>query len=337
MPITASATTGLFDDAVSRLAPVPPEQRAAIRSLAPTRIAHAQSHAAIAAFRQVETGGEAAGSVAPVRIAAWNLERCLYPDAAADLLRAHGADLSLLTEMDNGMLRTGQAHTIAEVARGLGQRYANGLEFLELLPMPPPPGHAARGADNERGFHGNGFVSALAFEEPAVIRLDETADWFVAPKGGQRRVGNRLGVAATFAAGGFRFLGCAVHLESATDGMGRASQMHTLLDTLDGIAAGLPVVIGGDLNAQVEPGGHDDPAEPMFAVARKRGYDMGACNLAHPTTRASVWTEGKGTRQLDWFLTRGLAARDPEVIPALAPDGTVLSDHELILVTVAPA
>lgn len=340
MPITASATVGLFDDAVERLTPVSLEQRGAFRDLPPTRMTHAQAYAVIPAFRQVEIGGavEGANATAPVRIAAWNLERCLYPDAAARLLRTHGVKLALLSEMDAGMLRTGQAHTIADVARGLGQRYAYGLEFLELMPMPPPPGHAARGIDNERGFHGNGFVTALPFDEPTVIRLDEAADWFIAPKGGQRRVGNRIGVAATFDAGGFRFVACAVHLESASDGMGRATQMHTLLDALDGIAAGLPVVVGGDFNTHVNPGGYDDPAEPLFAVARKRGYDLSACNLVRPTTRSSVWTEGKGARQLDWFMTRGLAARDPEVVPALAPDGTtVLSDHQLILVTIAPA
>ncbi len=336
MPITASAALGLFDRAVDRLTPVPLEQRHAFQIQPATRQVHAQMHAAVSAFREVEIGGAApSGAVTPLRIAAWNLERCLYPAAAAHVLRAHGASLSLLTEMDAGMLRTGQTHAIAEMAADLGQGYGYGLEFLELAAMPPPQDHPARGEDNDRGFHGNGFVTALAFEEPTVIRLDETADWFVTPKDGQRRIGNRIAVAATFDAG-FPFVACAVHLESVTDGLGRAAQMRTLLDALDGLAAGLPVVIGGDLNTQVGPGGHDNPAEPLFAVAGKRGYDLAACNLARPTTRESVWSTHEGTRQLDWFLTRGVVAQHPAVVPALGPDGTVLSDHELILVTIAP-
>ena len=65
-----------------------------------------------------------------------------------------------------------------------------------------------------------------------------------------------------------------------------------------------------------------------------RGYEWRAGNLAQPTTRTSTWSTSEGTHQLDWFCTRGLSVRDPAVVPALAEDGSVLSDHELILLTV---
>jgi hypothetical protein len=110
--------------------------------------------------------------------------------------------------------------------------------------------------------------------------------------------------------------------------------MRTLLDRLDEYAAGLPVLIGGDLNTHVQPGGSDDATEPLFALAKARGYDFAACNLARPTTRTSTWSQSAGTRQLDWFCTRDLAASEPEVVPALGSEGTVLSDHELILVSI---
>jgi endonuclease/exonuclease/phosphatase family metal-dependent hydrolase len=131
-----------------------------------------------------------------------------------------------------------------------------------------------------------------------------------------------------------RFVACSVHLENRTDGAGRARQMETLLDALDAYADGaLPVVIGGDLNTHVGPGGYRDASEPLFALAASRVYDWAACNLAQPTTRASTWSTSEGTRQLDWFCTRGLSVRDPTVVPALGEDGSVLSDHELILLT----
>jgi endonuclease/exonuclease/phosphatase family metal-dependent hydrolase len=262
-----------------------------------------------------------------IRIAAWNLERCLYPEAAARILQRNRVDLALLTEMDVGVLRTGQVHTIGRLAVQSGKSYCYALEFLELIPMPPPPGFPSNGNVNTEGFHGNGIVASLPIVNPIVIRLDEMADWFTAPMGSQRRIGNRMAV--TVSAGASRFLACSVHLENRPDGNGRTRQMQTLLDALDAYAGSLPVVIGGDLNTHVGPGGYNDASEPLFAMAAARGYDWAACNLAQPTTRTSTWSQSEGTRQLDWFCARGVKVRDPAVVPALGDDASVLSDHEL--------
>jgi endonuclease/exonuclease/phosphatase family metal-dependent hydrolase len=154
----------------------------------------------------------------------------------------------------------------------------------------------------------------------------------VSPKGGQKRVGTRMGVAATFELGGREIVACSVHLESASDEPGRALQFRTLLTALDAYAGDRPVVIGGDLNTHVTA-----PNETLFADARARGYDWSRCNAGAPTTRPSVWSKGAGDCTLDWICTRGLMASDPAVIPAVAPDGTVLSDHDLVVVTLAVA
>ena len=56
-----------------------------------------------------------------------------------------------------------------------------------------------------------------------------------------------------------------------------------------------------------------------------------------PTTRISAWSTGanEAVRQLDWFCVRGVTVDDPDVVPALggADDATVLSDHDMILLT----
>jgi endonuclease/exonuclease/phosphatase family metal-dependent hydrolase len=325
---------GIWREIVGRLTPVPQSARQDFLGLPPTREAHAGAHANIAAFRQIEVQQSAtASSSGTIRIAAWNLERCLYPEESAKILRRNRVDLALLTEMDVGVFRTGQVHTIGHLAAQLGKSYCYALEFLELLPMPPPPGFPSNGDDNAEGFHGNGIVASLPIEDPIVVRLDEMADWFTAPMGSQRRIGNRMAVAATVSVDAARLVACSVHLENRTDGNGRATQMRTLLDALDAYAGSSPVVIGGDLNTHVGPGGHGDAREPLFAMAAARGYDWGACNLAQPTTRTSTWSRSEGTRQLDWFCARGVKVRDPAVVPALGEDASVLSDHELILVT----
>lgn len=324
---------GVRRDVVERLTLVPLEQRHGFLSLPPTREAHAGALASVAAFHQIERVGTGATAVpGEIRIAAWNLERCLYPDEAARILQRHRVGLTLLTETDVGVLRTGQVHTIGRIAERLGQGYCYGLEFLELVPMEPPGGFRRHGDDNSEGYHGNGIVSGYRMEAPVVIRLDEKADWYIAPAGGQRRIGTRMAVAATFG-DETRFVACSVHLENRTDGNGRAEQMATLFDALDDYAGALPVVIGGDLNTHVGPGGYVDASEPLFAMATARGYDWAACNIARSTTRRSTWSESEGARQLDWFCTRGLNVADPDVIPAIGEDGEILSDHEMLLLT----
>jgi len=61
------------------------------------------------------------------------------------------------------------------------------------------------------GFHGNGFATGLQFANPVVIRLDEVADWFRSPKGGQKRIGTRIAVAVTIDLGGREIVACSVH------------------------------------------------------------------------------------------------------------------------------
>ena len=75
------------------------------------------------------------------------------------------------------------------------------------------------------------------------------------------------------------------------------------------------------------PGSRCSPWRP------RRGYDWATANRDEPTHRTK---RGRGDLHLDWFLTRGLEATGPEVIAALAPDGTPLSDHDLIAVIVRP-
>ncbi|HTI80173.1 MAG TPA: endonuclease/exonuclease/phosphatase family protein [Acetobacteraceae bacterium] len=330
-----NGVVGVGRDVVDRLTPVPATVRQQYLALPATQEAHAAAHAEVAALHQIELvqDAPAVSHRVKLRVAAWNLERCLYPEESARILARHGVDLALLTEMDVGVLRTGLVHTIGRVASQLGQGYCYGLEFLELMSPPPPAGFPRHGEANTEGFHGNGIVTSLPIEQPVVIRLDEQADWFAATRDNQRRIGNRMAVAATFSVGGSKFVACSVHLENRTDGTGRAAQMRTLLNALDAYAGSLPVLVGGDLNTHVAPGGTTDASEPLFEMTSARGYDWSACNLACSTTRQSTWSQSEGTRQLDWFCTRDLTASDPNVIPAIGEDGEVLSDHEMLLLT----
>ena len=319
---------------VPTLTPIPVGNRDAWLQAPATPQVHAAALSTLPVFGEVEVAGTVAAPppAGPLRIAAWNVERCLFPDASAALLRREAAALTLLTEMDQGCHRTGQRHTTRLLADALDQGYAFAVEFLELAAMPAPISFAGNPPGNTLGFHGNGFVSALPFRDPVVIRLDPEADWFVAPRGGQKRIGARMAVAAIFRHQAVEFVGCSVHLESDTDFAGRDRQMAALLRALHGFAEGLPVVVGGDLNTHVTAGTTDDPRELLFETARRQGYDW---HVSGASTRPSHWSTGCGPRQLDWFCTRGCRVSEARMTPALDEAGTVLSDHELIGITVS--
>ena len=274
------------------------------------------------------------------RVVAWNVERGRRLLEAAAQLRASGADIALLSELDSGMARTGNEDVAAALAAALGDDYgyAYGAEFVEL----GPGDHRERadaGADDEnaRGLHGNAIVARTTLADPAVVRLDEGARWF-GHDSPEPRLGGRMAVLVTILLDGTAVRVASTHLENRTDPVGRAGQLETLLDAL---GPG-PALIGGDLNTfgtglgeildrplvrrlhAADPGRFLWPVahEPLFAAADAHGFRWEASNLAAPTT-------SHGPLKLDWLLTRGLEVRAPAVV-----DAAKLSDHQLVAASV---
>jgi len=130
--------------------------------------------------------------------------------------------------------------------------------------------------------------------------------------------------------------------------------MRRLFDAIDQFAPGQPVVIGGDLNTStftrattaqkldVEAAVREDPRrvveperyEPLFEIARARGYEWQAANAVGPTERVPAG-ETAILGHIDWFLVRGLRAYESAIIPAVDEQGNLISDHEMIVTTIA--
>ncbi len=317
--------------------PVPSAaDRAAIAALPRTVAAHDAHLATVPAMTTVETGGTApAGPLAfPLRVAAWNLERCLFPKASAALLAGTGAQAVLLSEMDKGMARTAQRHPTAEIAATLGMGYAYGVEFLEL----------GLGSETERGFctddfnacgfHGNALMAAALLHAPFLLRLPGRRFWFMSG-GDQPRLGERMALGATVATTQGPLVLISTHLESNADAAGRAAQLRALIDTAEAAFPGLPMLIGGDLNTGNHIGG-DWRAETLFDLARARGFHIHGGPENQPTTRPSLITRWPDrAMKLDWFLTRGLCVTGSAILPALDPAGGPLSDHDPVLIDIA--
>lgn len=329
----ASALTTL----TQRLRPVTAARRAAILAAPRTAAAHRALMAQVAAMTMLETGGSGSAHALPpdLTVVAWNMERCLFPDDSAAHLARHQPQVILLSEMDNGMARTAQRHTTADMARALGMGYAYGVEFHEIGLGNMTERRWCQDGFNAAGWHGNAILSAAPFERLHLIRLDDHGHWFV-PDGGkvdpaQPRLGGRMAVAAVIRVGDAPVCFVSVHLESNAGAVHRHSQFERLLDALDDFAPGLPVVIGGDLNTGNTLPDGDWQHETLFAHATDRGYAWGATPEG-VTTRPSLISRHKNRlMKLDWFCTRGMAVESRQVLASLDDTGRPLSDHDAIL------
>jgi endonuclease/exonuclease/phosphatase family metal-dependent hydrolase len=322
--------------------------------LPPDRAMHRKLAAEVEALRLLETGGTVTGTrTGPLRIAYWNVQRFHHFDACCALIRRIAPDILLLGELDIGMARTEQRHSLRDAAAALGANYVFGTEFLELGLGDEKERLRYAGHRNESGLHGNGILSPLRLEAPALVRLETDGDWFDGVHG-ERRVGGRCAVAASIAMGASRIALVSVHLESHSGPALRAEQMRRLFDAIDQFAPGQPVVIGGDLNTSTfertaTAQTHDveaaicenprrlvEPAryEPLFDVAGARGYGWEAANASGPTERVPAG-ETAILGHIDWFLVRDLRVFAPATIPALDERGNGISDHEMIVMTIA--
>jgi endonuclease/exonuclease/phosphatase family metal-dependent hydrolase len=312
------------------------EQRNRLAGLERTEANHAAAMAGLQCLQRVEApASDLAGPLGfPLTVAAWNLERCYAVEKSVELLEREGADIALLSEVDNGMARTGQRHTSRDIAAELGMAYAFGVEFLELELGSEVELEFCEDDFNRHGFHGNALLARGGLQSPVMIRLEAHGHWFK-PESPAHRIGTRCAIAATVTTTEGPLYAVSVHLENAAGTGYRETQVRRLIDAIDALAGDTPVIIGGDLNTGLANDGDFDK-ETLFAHASGRGFVRHGGPLGQATTRASrVSRSPRGTWKLDWFLTRGVQVEESRIVPSLAPDGEVLSDHDMVVLRVA--
>lgn len=313
------------------------DQRARILAAPRNAIAHRALLAELPAMNAIQTGGVASTKVLSetVSVAAWNVERCLFPEESAVLLKPFMPDIILLSEVDHGMARTAQRHTTEAMAQAISMTYAYGVEFHEMDLGSPTERHFCTDTFNTHGWHGNAILSRAPFLRLSMVRLDDHGHWFSSDEldadPNQPRVGGRialLGVVPTLAG---EICVVSTHLESNAGVLHRAVQFDQLMVSIEEFAPGLPVLIGGDLNTgNHAPPDFDWKSETLFANAVAMGYDW-TPTPEGVTTRPSLITPHP-TRQmkLDWICTRGMKLVTKALIPALSTDARPLSDHDAV-------
>ena len=292
----------------------------------------------------------------PVRVLSWNAERCKHVRPSANFLKQNRTDIYLLTEMDWGLVRSGQAHTTRELAEHLGCGYVFAVEFLELDLGDEDERKKHAGETNRVGYHGGAILCRQAIVKSRLVRLETSGDWFDGQLG-ERRIGGRIALMVSVPVSGVDVTFVSTHLESESDPHTRGDQMRTIFEAVESFSPGAPAVIGGDLNtfslghAQLKDRDlraqalREDPRrlvspvqyEPMFTIAKDYGYEWESCNhINEPTTRRSLQSSTeRGKSKIDWFFCRHLITENPEVISAInQEDNSALSDHEAIAITI---
>lgn len=322
---------------VSALPAIKPEQREQILTAPRTAEAHSALLSDLPSMNALQTGGEASSKQLPSNftVAAWNVERCLFPEETADHLSNIAPDVVLLSEVDHGMARTGQRHTTEAMASALDMAYAFGVEFHELDLGGPTERAFCSDNFNVLGWHGNAILSSAPFERTALIRLDDHGHWYAADAGAadtdQPRVGGRMAIAAVIPTANGPVCFVSTHLESNAAAAHRHEQFLTLLNALNQFAPDMPILIGGDLNTGNHlPPDFDWRHETLFELAKQRGYNWDF-TADGPTTRPSLITPHPDrVMKLDWIAGRDLTCVDKGVLSSLDQDGRPLSDHDCV-------
>jgi hypothetical protein len=88
----------------------------------------------------------------------FNAERGRHWMSALKILKPLNADVVILNEMDVGMARSDQQHTVSLLASALGMNYAWGMEFTELTRGTKTEQQSTEGFYNFLGLHGNAIL-----------------------------------------------------------------------------------------------------------------------------------------------------------------------------------
>ncbi len=351
-------TDNAVENVVARLTEVTLAERNAILAGPKDHATHTHLFDSIPAFRQIEHGGAVprrAEIPGAARIMFWNTERLRAIDGIEATVRAQAIDIGLFSEIDRGMARSGNIDCLAAFAARMDWGYAYGVEVIELGLGSPKEVGVLAGRTNLQGFHGGALVTDVALRRPFLCRIERAGAWFDGSRH-EPRVGGTIAIGAQIRIGGTPVTVVETHLDNYATPAGRADEVRTLLRHIESYDPDAPVIVGGDFNtssASIEERWGDRAAwlrrverepdlllrpekyEPLFDLMGAAGFDWQSCNVeAAPTFPTD--NPAAPRAKLDWFFTRGLAASDPAVISAVAPEGGVYSDHDAIAVTVRP-
>jgi endonuclease/exonuclease/phosphatase family metal-dependent hydrolase len=263
------------------------------------------------------------------------------------------ADVLLLSELDDGMARSGNVNVAHELASRLGMHYAFVPNYFEFTRGTRRERKATRALANAVGLHGNAILSRWPLFDVTRVPLPLKFDWF---QHHEQRVGTRVALVAKVDPGTGPITFVAAHLEVFATPEERSDQMRALLRALPDSPS--PAVLGGDFNTlgvrpsyrrglelfarSVRHRGRHVMAvvrrEPLFEEARRAGFSWENANANEATWRFGGFAPSFAAK-LDWAFVRGLAVEPASVavvraVANAARPAARLSDHDGLELTV---
>lgn len=238
----------------------------------------------------------------PVTIVTWNIERGLAYESVLEVLRRLDADVVLLQEVDRDCRRTEFRNVAKDLAHALDMNWVAAGEFQEI-------GEGRKGA---AAITGQATLSRFPIGPTEVVRFKAQDRWRWSINPVQPRRGGRMALRSE--TGGVVVYN--THIESGgRDKLKRQQIAEILAHQSSTIAAGIPVLIGGDFN------NGELHHSPMLSSLNAADFTDA---LGEHKNRAAT---SNGTRHpIDWIFVRNLSPLRGRVV-----DERSASDHAPVL------
>lgn len=232
-----------------------------------------------------------------LRVVEWNIERGARLQEIIEVLNSHEvlrfADLLLLNELDDGMVRSGNLNVPFELSQALEAHAVFGVEYLELTKGTAH--EVALPGENTRALHGNAILTRYDFSNPEIVQLPRCENNF---EGKERRIGGRIGIFLNIDIPGTTLTVANTHLDVVNTPRCRGRQMRGMLQALDErlrveAAEHNAVIVGGDLNTHTFGRGNRFRAMRNTAIILNSGRRNLASRLGRPETREPAIQEFK--------------------------------------------
>lgn len=222
-----------------------------------------------------------------MRVVEWNIERGARLEGIIEVLTAHPvlqfADLLLLNELDEGMVRSGNLNIALELSRALEAHAVFGVEYLELTKG--LGAEVSLAGENTSALHGNAILTRHSFSKPQIIRLPRCENNFESK---QRRIGGRIGILLNLEIGEETVVAGNTHLDVVSTPSCRGKQMRAMLQAVETrleTGSSRAAIVGGDLNTHTFARGTRFRAIKNTATILNSNRDNLSQRLSHPETR----------------------------------------------------